>query len=187
MAWSRNGWWAFVESGSIPANFWSTNCLVCWRKKKVFGIACEKHYLKYFPGMCSSHAWAFHWPLSQVSAIYSVGLWVLFVCLFCFWFFFPHKGSRNIKKLNDSSKDNYKMCHNTETNSDCLYHKAAQCSLNHSSTLRWEQGAGLFCIEHLSMQEWDCDVKFWKDTETTDLKSRSCLPRNKWWRDAGAN
>lgn len=170
VAWSRNDWWAFVEGGSIPAaSCWSTNCLVCWRKMMMFGIAWEKHYhLKYFPGMCSSHAWTFH--CSHWAKWVLFILWIWGFCLFCFcfvliffvlfFFFFIHKGSRNIKEM--THPKSVINCVTTQTNSDFLYHKVAQCSLNHSSTLRWEQGARLFCNEQIPMQEGDCEMKFWK-------------------------
>lgn len=100
----------------------------------------------------------------------------LFVWGFFVWLvvFFSIQGSRNMKKLNDSSKVSYQMCHNTETNSDFVYHKVARCSLNHSSALRWKEGARLFCIEQIPMQEWDCEMNFWKgcrDHSKKDLKS----------------
>lgn len=79
--------------------------------------------------------------------------------VFCFFFFIP-KGSRNIKEM--THPKSVINCVTTQTNSDFLYHKVAQCSLNHSSTLSWEQGARQFCNEQIPMQEGDCEMKFWK-------------------------
>lgn len=76
-----------MEISSISASCWSTNCLVCWRKKEVFEIEWEKQYVKEFAGM-----WALMVALGSSEWYWFCGFGVSLVLFFC-------KGSKTTKKL----------------------------------------------------------------------------------------